>query len=270
MTIVSPQLCTLCGLNLLTGRQTKYCSKTCEMRGAEALRQSRGGQAAYRKSIRATLTQKAREYRDRKAVDRLCRHCGTAFKARMTGTGHASYCSKTCKNRKVDLRKKRVYTKQVLTCVRCTSWFRSEYPDQKYCSPGCKFLPERKSWVMGWCAWCTSAFTSAQPDARYCSDRCGKKMNRARRDERLARAYVEDVSPAKVFGNDNWMCWLCGEEADPTRVAPYPLAATVDHLIPVSEGGEHSYANVRTAHFICNSRRGARRVAELEWATPVV
>lgn len=34
-------------------------------------------------------------------------------------------------------------------------------------------------------------------------------------------------------------------------------APTLDHVIPLAKGGEHSRANVRCAHFICNSRRGA-------------
>jgi 5-methylcytosine-specific restriction endonuclease McrA len=36
---------------------------------------------------------------------------------------------------------------------------------------------------------------------------------------------------------------------------------TLDHLMPVSRGGEHSYRNVGTAHRGCNSRKGARQVA---------
>ena len=29
----------------------------------------------------------------------------------------------------------------------------------------------------------------------------------------------------------------------------------IDHIIPISKGGEHSYENVRAAHFICNALR---------------
>ena len=37
---------------------------------------------------------------------------------------------------------------------------------------------------------------------------------------------------------------------------PSPLAATVDHVIPVSRGGPHARGNVRCAHFSCNTKRG--------------
>ncbi len=229
MTIVSPQLCTLCGLNPLTGRQTKYCSKTCEMRGADAIRQSRGGQAAYRKSIRATLTQKAREYRDRKAVDRRCRHCGTAFKARLTGTGYSSYCSMSCSKRKVSLKKSAM-----------------------------SYLRE--------CARCATPFVTNRWHQIFCTSVCSGRAHGSRRDARIRGQFVEHVSPDLVFKADGWMCWLCGEEADRTAVVPDPKAPTIDHLTPLSQGGEHSYANVRTAHFYCNARRGARDPRVLEWA----
>jgi len=39
---------------------------------------------------------------------------------------------------------------------------------------------------------------------------------------------------------------------------PHPLAPTIDHLIPLADGGSDSPANVATAHFLCNSTKGER------------
>jgi len=36
------------------------------------------------------------------------------------------------------------------------------------------------------------------------------------------------------------------------------LAASLDHRIPISRGGEHSRANAQTSHLGCNVRKGAR------------
>jgi 5-methylcytosine-specific restriction endonuclease McrA len=37
--------------------------------------------------------------------------------------------------------------------------------------------------------------------------------------------------------------------------------ASMDHLVPLSKGGDHSWANVALAHRSCNSKRGAGRLS---------
>lgn len=57
---------------------------------------------------------------------------------------------------------------------------------------------------------------------------------------------------------DGWTCHLCGE---PVKRPPWSSElddATIDHLIPVSKGGSHTWANVALAHFMCNTLRGAK------------
>lgn len=43
-----------------------------------------------------------------------------------------------------------------------------------------------------------------------------------------------------------------------TKAVPHPKAPTIDHVVPLAEGGADTAANVRLAHFICNSMRGNR------------
>ena len=38
---------------------------------------------------------------------------------------------------------------------------------------------------------------------------------------------------------------------------------TIDHVVPLSLGGSHTPANVRAAHFMCNSRRSNRGAAQM-------
>ena len=66
-------------------------------------------------------------------------------------------------------------------------------------------------------------------------------------------AYVEDVWRSKVYERDGWKCQLCGKALKRDAVVPHPKAPTLDHIIPLSKGGTHEYANVQAAHFICNS-----------------
>jgi 5-methylcytosine-specific restriction endonuclease McrA len=73
----------------------------------------------------------------------------------------------------------------------------------------------------------------------------------------LRRAHVEDVSMAELRRRDEDTCRICGEPVDFTRKSPDPSAATIDHVIAVSKGGEHSYGNTQLAHLRCNKAKGA-------------
>ena len=53
-------------------------------------------------------------------------------------------------------------------------------------------------------------------------------------------------------------CYLCGED-----IAQADLE--LDHVIPLSRGGTHTFDNVRAAHLRCNRRKGRRLLSELSW-----
>ena len=97
---------------------------------------------------------------------------------------------------------------------------------------------------------------SVECGRRYNADRM-RATNSARRAQRLAQ-FIEEVDHLTVFERDNWTCGICKEPVDPMATFPDPLSASLDHVTPLSLGGEHSYANTRCAHFGCNSRRGNR------------
>jgi 5-methylcytosine-specific restriction endonuclease McrA len=79
---------------------------------------------------------------------------------------------------------------------------------------------------------------------------------RRRRKARLRRAETEPYSREEIAERDGWRCHLC-------RRPVSRKTWTIDHLVPVSRGGADTKANVRLAHHRCNSRRGARGVAQL-------
>ncbi|MFE7347511.1 HNH endonuclease [Streptomyces fimicarius] len=58
-------------------------------------------------------------------------------------------------------------------------------------------------------------------------------------------------------------CWLCGHniayEIRGPEAGKHPDAFTLDHLVPLSKGGDLlDPANARSAHRRCNSARGNR------------
>lgn len=54
-----------------------------------------------------------------------------------------------------------------------------------------------------------------------------------------------------VLERDEWVCWIC-QEAIPDRDS-----ASRDHVAPVSRKGPNILVTVRSAHRVCNMKRGA-------------
>jgi 5-methylcytosine-specific restriction endonuclease McrA len=72
-----------------------------------------------------------------------------------------------------------------------------------------------------------------------------------RRRERLRTVTRVPYERHEIFERDGWRCWICGD--------PVPEAeASVDHVVPIAQGGADAPANLRLAHRGCNSRRGWR------------
>ena len=60
-----------------------------------------------------------------------------------------------------------------------------------------------------------------------------------------------------VFERDGWICQLCADPVDPYE-RRRRWRASLDHIVPLSKGGSHTYDNVQLAHAGCNSRKGNR------------
>lgn len=67
---------------------------------------------------------------------------------------------------------------------------------------------------------------------------------------------AESVDPHDIYDRDAWTCQLCRQEIDPDAAWPDPRSATLDHIKPVTLGGEHTPDNLQSAHWICNVRKG--------------
>jgi 5-methylcytosine-specific restriction endonuclease McrA len=62
------------------------------------------------------------------------------------------------------------------------------------------------------------------------------------------------MTRAALMHRDRFRCAYCGSKAD-----------TVDHVVPRSRGGEHSWENCVAACATCNHRKADRLLAELGW-----
>jgi len=69
------------------------------------------------------------------------------------------------------------------------------------------------------------------------------------------KASERRVIRKEIYERDNYICWICLECVDITLQDGDPLAPTLDHVIPHSEGGKDNKRNLRLAHAKCNNDR---------------
>lgn len=223
--------------------------------------------------------------------ERICKHCGKTYKPK--AADRITFCSRKCyqlskKDGTGRLELVKDYASYILnkhgrirsnikiksdlhSCINCGSLIKKR---KRYCEE-CNSV----QWVQYYakkhadiwtkertCKICGRLFVKPYGSKSYlfCSSECQERNKKdsayhtkIRRDSRLKNQHIERVYRKKVFERDNWRCQICGKKVKADASCPHPKAPTIDHIIPISEGGEHSYRNVRTAHFICNSLRGS-------------
>lgn len=126
------------------------------------------------------------------------------------------------------------------------------------------------------CADCGESFT-VQGDSgrvrgirrRFCSRECQKRSSdrvrtKARRAATRGALAVERVDPTLVFARDSWKCQICGVKTlRSKRGQSHPKAPELDHIMPLSLGGDHSYQNTQCTCRSCNIAKGARPMGQL-------
>lgn len=67
---------------------------------------------------------------------------------------------------------------------------------------------------------------------------------------------VDRFDPYEIYERDNWICQICFESVSKTLKHPDLMSATLDHIYPISKGGEHTESNTQLAHLVCNIKKG--------------
>lgn len=154
-------------------------------------------------------------------------------------------------------------------------------PDQRFCSTACsaKSVLAAMAVQLLECAECGASYHGRPPSRgsnSYCGAICrargGYKSRKARgfptcgdyrhRAAKYGVAY-ELVIPHEVFARDGWVCQLCKQPVDPALSHPDPRCASLDHVVPMSKGGPHTYENTQLTHLRCNLIKHAKYVVSL-------
>lgn len=112
------------------------------------------------------------------------------------------------------------------------------------------------------CARCGKEFT-ANPNKRYCSELCRRRAQDSRNEHRRRiriKGYKDNIQLPVLYKRDKGICWLCEDKCEWNDFKikngafvvgeRYP---SIDHVIPLSKGGSHTWSNVRLAHKGCNT-----------------
>jgi 5-methylcytosine-specific restriction endonuclease McrA len=96
-----------------------------------------------------------------------------------------------------------------------------------------------------------------------CASSQRNRVKYARRRTRKNSGFFEAVDHITVFEAAGWVCALCGVPTPSSLVGSSEgRAPTLDHIMPLSLGGEHSYRNTQCLCRRCNTAKGARHPKE--------
>ncbi len=107
----------------------------------------------------------------------------------------------------------------------------------------------------------TKRYREADPEKRKPSDRRYYEANKDRwldywhrRKARMANAEeIEKIDRGYIISRDRGICHLCGKQVPPDLIE-------LDHLVPISKGGNHTKDNLRVSCRHCNRVRNHGRL----------
>lgn len=153
-------------------------------------------------------------------LPRPCAHCGETYTPKIRR--RSVYCSRTCK----DLARKARDKRDRLAA---------------------------KSELSRFCALCEQPIPATRrTDSAYCSDLCSQRSH-----EGLRNRYRKSRVHRELAARDGNRCGICSRLIDLDLTWPHPRSVSIDHVIPVSDGGTDDMANLRLAHLSCNCARHA-------------
>jgi len=207
---------------------------------------------------------------------RNCVNCWAEFttsspRNKGNGSCYCAQCANLNRNRPNGVRPPRA----VRPCATCLHEFiPSGKKATKYCSPACRKVkgpkdrcdlvlcedcgdrparPFEQGFIRSLCAPC-----------RLSTDTARRGANHARRQAKI-RAGDKGITWQALWLRDGGICHLCRKKVKYIPgIAINAMGGTVDHLIPLTPDGTHTWDNVALAHRLCNISRGNRDVVPVQ------
>ena len=292
--------CRFCGKELNEGYRSKlYCSHECGVRYRDRKRankekksikrECRNCKAEFIPNYKGTKTfdcsEKCfKEQRKKQNRERYRKENGLSDKYDYEGVKkckvcnadishmkvNAMYCSNSCKQMAGDRRKGHKPKEEYLKIVgeqRKQRLARLEIEKAR------KKLRDEKELTRP-CVECGTPFYNPHPLTLTCSPLCSKRrknrIKQLRNSKRLNEHNIvdKDITVQKLFNKYDGICYLCGKECDfndkVITEEGYTIVGktypSIEHVIPISKGGMHSWDNVKLAHHYCNALKSDKYI----------
>jgi predicted nucleic acid-binding Zn ribbon protein len=132
---------------------------------------------------------------------------------------------------------------------------------------GVKPKPLNARRVCKWCG-CDVIGTNVNGRGRSVCDQCGIHHGTFKARARLYGVRYEHVDRIAVYQRDGWRCQLCGRKTlrrairNKNTQRLHPRSPSIDHITPMSRGGDHVESNCQCACLSCNVRKHARLIGQ--------
>lgn len=200
-------------------------------------------------------------------IKKYCRGCDKAFYIWPNEAKRGrKYCSRSCVNKR-DTRE----------CVLCgISFTVARKNPRQICGKKCPSLKVEYSCIV-------CGITVSRPkcfgQGKFCTDRCHrlwlkdndivaepmrgihKSIHGSKRKHKIRKGDMIDRHD--VFDFFNWICIICDQPIDKSVKYPDKMSPTLEHIIPLSKGGTHTWDNVAPSHLLCNDRKGNDTIEEV-------
>lgn len=286
-------ICEFCGKQYVSSRkQSRFCSVTCREKNR---RREIAGVKVCRVCGKPLGKMTQQKYCGRECMKKwraehphwtkTCPACGNGFK---TNAKDQVYCRRECADRS-----KPKCHRGYAVCKQCNKTYLIEHHDTrgKFCSKECYFAWKRVRAeaakarramervarlqvyadakqaaaivrLTSTCRQCGKVFLGHRAGLRYCSDDCRRRYSNhyreaSRRSKLRENGRVDhSISIQRLSERDGVRCHICGGKMRLKGNRNHDNAPSIDHLIPVSMGGTHTWDNVKLAHRKCNSAKG--------------
>jgi len=209
-----------------------------------------------------------------------CKTCGAEYERTVAFLRTGNVICRECQKRETEKRNeenKQLAARQAEIRKIEWEWHRLTHPIKDYKTKQHEEFLKRT----GVCEICGKSYTVREyvescgikyaVDNGVCSAKCKKEKkrilkrkyrtpysgNHRHRAKKYGVAYESGITLKKLIARDGLTCAICGKECDLNdrswsdyAGAMYP---SIDHIIPLSKGGTHTWNNVQVAHMICNS-----------------
>lgn len=147
-------------------------------------------------------------------------------------------------------------------CATCSELFDDRGQDVRRCKAcrllciGCGLPHGRRAGIRLCCSCAKDSVKAAlKKQRRVRKAKWGKDTHRSRA-RRNGVAY-ERVSTREIFERDGWRCQACGCKCRRSSGKNHPREATLDHILPLSLGGDHKRTNTQCLCRQCNTSKSA-------------